>query len=105
MFSTTEQLSQNAAGKASYAASDVYNTHDIATNTTNINNLSDSITTLTDDALLWDAASGTFCSYQQLRATTTTNVSAFALAAARTKTRNRSQVVSTQENGLTTTPD
>ncbi|WP_265176415.1 ESPR-type extended signal peptide-containing protein, partial [Salmonella enterica] len=46
LFDTNEKVDQNTA--------------DITTNTTSINNLSNSVTTLTDDALLWDAASGTF---------------------------------------------
>ncbi|KNL23994.1 hypothetical protein AEU62_22575, partial [Salmonella enterica subsp. enterica serovar Ohio] len=56
----TDSINQNTTDIAANTTSINQNTTDIATNTTNINSLSDSVTTLTDDALLWDAASGAF---------------------------------------------
>ncbi|MDY2518503.1 hypothetical protein R3X43_26860, partial [Salmonella enterica subsp. enterica serovar Typhimurium] len=73
------------------------NTTDIATNTTNINNLSDSITTLTDDALLWDAASGTFSASRSGSASKITNLAAGTLAADSTDAVNGSQLYETNQ--------
>ncbi|EAB8340012.1 hypothetical protein EBD05_01450, partial [Salmonella enterica subsp. enterica] len=56
----TTSINQNTTDIATNTASINQNTTDIATNTTSINSLSNSVTTLTDDALLWDAASGAF---------------------------------------------
>ncbi|WP_222591026.1 hypothetical protein, partial [Salmonella enterica] len=69
----------------------------IATNTTNINNLSDSITTLADDALLWDAASGTFSASRSGSASKITNLAAGTLAADSTDAVNGSQLFETNE--------
>ncbi|TGB51472.1 hemagglutinin, partial [Salmonella enterica subsp. enterica serovar Enteritidis] len=68
-----------------------------ATNTTNINNLSDSITTLTDDALLWDAASGTFSASRSGSASKITNLAAGTLAADSTDAVNGSQLYETNQ--------
>ncbi len=81
------------------------NTADIATNTTNINNLSDSITTLTDDALLWDAASGAFSANHNGSASKITNLAAGTLAADSTDAVNGSQLFATNENVSQNTAD
>ncbi|EAZ0394824.1 autotransporter adhesin SadA [Salmonella enterica] len=73
------------------------NTADIATNTTNINSLSDSVTTLTDDALLWDAASGAFSANHSGSASKITNLAAGTLAADSTDAVNGSQLFDTNE--------
>ncbi|MBX0184590.1 MULTISPECIES: hypothetical protein, partial [Salmonella] len=73
------------------------NTTDIATNTTSINNLSNSVTTLTDDALLWDAASGTFSASRNGSASKITNLAAGTLAADSTDAVNGSQLFDTNE--------
>ncbi|ECD5488033.1 hypothetical protein E1916_17030, partial [Salmonella enterica subsp. enterica serovar Brijbhumi] len=83
LFDTNEKVDQNTA--------------DIATNTTNINNLSDSITTLTDDALLWDAASGTFSASRSGSASKITNLAAGTLAADSTDAVNGSQLYETNQ--------
>ncbi|ENP6487122.1 trimeric autotransporter adhesin SadA [Salmonella enterica] len=73
------------------------NTADIATNTTNINSLSDSVTTLTDDALLWDAASGAFSAKHNGSDSKITNLAAGTLAADSTDAVNGSQLFDTNE--------
>ncbi|ECM7518877.1 autotransporter adhesin SadA [Salmonella enterica subsp. enterica serovar Muenchen] len=73
------------------------NTADIATNTTNINSLSDSVTTLTDDALLWDAASGAFSAKHNGNDSKITNLAAGTLAADSTDAVNGSQLFDTNE--------
>ncbi|ENH4136894.1 YadA-like family protein [Salmonella enterica] len=83
LFDTNEKVDQNTA--------------DITTNTTNINNLSDSVTTLTDDALLWDAASGTFSASRNGSASKITNLAAGTLAADSTDAVNGSQLFDTNE--------
>ncbi|KYI91000.1 hypothetical protein, partial [Salmonella enterica] len=62
-----------------------------------INNLSDSITTLTDDALLWDAASGTFSASRSGSASKITNLAAGTLAADSTDAVNGSQLYETNQ--------
>ncbi|SUG80952.1 membrane protein [Salmonella enterica subsp. enterica] len=91
LFDTNEKVDQNTA--------------DIATNTTNINNLSDSITTLTDDALLWDAASGAFSANHNGSASKITNLAAGTLAADSTDAVNGSQLFATNENVSQNTAD
>ncbi|EAO2686373.1 autotransporter adhesin SadA [Salmonella enterica] len=91
LFDTNEKVDQN--------------TTDIATNTTNINSLSDSITTLTDDALLWDAASGTFSASRSGSASKITNLAAGTLAADSTDAVNGSQLFATNENVSQNTAD
>ncbi|CRE89552.1 autotransporter [Salmonella enterica subsp. enterica serovar Typhimurium str. DT104] len=91
LFDTNEKVDQN--------------TTDIATNTTNINNLSDSITTLTDDALLWDAASGAFSANHNGSASKITNLAAGTLAADSTDAVNGSQLFATNENVSQNTAD
>ncbi|EFO6593296.1 autotransporter adhesin SadA [Salmonella enterica] len=91
LFDTNEKVDQNTA--------------DIATNTTNINNLSDSITTLTDDALLWDAASGAFSAKHNGSDSKITNLAAGTLAADSTDAVNGSQLFATNENVSQNTAD
>ncbi|MGR1245177.1 trimeric autotransporter adhesin SadA [Salmonella enterica] len=83
LFDTNEKVDQN--------------TTDIATNTTNINSLSDSVTTLTDDALLWDAASGAFSANHNGNDSKITNLAAGTLAADSTDAVNGSQLFDTNE--------
>ncbi|AZT49005.1 hypothetical protein EI538_07190 [Salmonella enterica] len=83
LFSTNENVSQN--------------TMDIAANTTNISNLSNSVTTLTDDALLWDATSGTFSASRNGNTSKITNLTAGTLAADSTDAVNGSQLFDTNE--------
>ncbi|AET56110.1 Adhesin YadA precursor [Salmonella enterica subsp. enterica serovar Gallinarum/Pullorum str. FCAV198] len=83
LFDTNEKVDQNTA--------------DIATNTTNINSLSDSVTTLTDDALLWDAASGAFSAKHNGNDSKITNLAAGTLAADSTDAVNGSQLFDTNE--------
>ncbi|ECE0323652.1 autotransporter adhesin SadA [Salmonella enterica subsp. enterica] len=83
LFDTNEKVDQNTA--------------DIATNTTSINSLSDSVTTLTDDALLWDAASGAFSAKHNGSDSKITNLAAGTLAADSTDAVNGSQLFDTNE--------
>ncbi|MBW7620317.1 YadA-like family protein [Citrobacter portucalensis] len=83
LFDTNEKVDQNTA--------------DITTNTTNINSLSDSVTTLTDDALLWDADSGAFSAKHNGSASKITNLAAGTLAADSTDAVNGSQLFDTNE--------
>ncbi|EBQ3157533.1 hypothetical protein BBB59_10975 [Salmonella enterica] len=97
LFDTNEKVDQNTANITTNTNSINQNTTDIATNTTNINSLSDSITTLTDDALLWDAASGTFSASRNGSASKITNLAAGTLAADSTDAVNGSQLFDTNE--------
>ncbi|EAA9515607.1 trimeric autotransporter adhesin SadA [Salmonella enterica subsp. salamae] len=83
LFDTNETVDQNTA--------------DIAANTTNINNLSDSVTTLTDDALLWDAASGAFSASRNGSASKIINVAAGSLSEDSTDAVNGSQLYETNQ--------
>ncbi|MGS8722483.1 hypothetical protein ACQWB2_25050, partial [Salmonella enterica subsp. enterica serovar Infantis] len=74
-------MSKNTTDIAANTTSINQNTTYIATNTTNINRLSDSVTTLTDDALLWDAASGAFSANHNGSDSKITNLAAGTLAA------------------------
>ncbi|EGS0854445.1 autotransporter adhesin SadA [Salmonella enterica subsp. enterica serovar Cerro] len=91
LFDTNEKVDQNTA--------------DIAANTTNINSLSDSVTTLTDDALLWDAASGAFSAKHNGSDSKITNLAAGTLAADSTDAVNGSQLFATNENVSQNTTD
>ncbi|EJB3378953.1 trimeric autotransporter adhesin SadA, partial [Salmonella enterica] len=95
---TNENVSQNTTDIAANTTSINQNTTDIATNTTNINSLSDSVTTLTDDALLWDAASGAFSAKHNGSDSKITNLAAGTLAADSTDAVNGSQLFATNEN-------
>ncbi|EPH3181976.1 trimeric autotransporter adhesin SadA [Citrobacter braakii] len=83
LFATNENVSQN--------------TTDIATNTTNINNLRNSVTTLTDDALLWDADSGAFSANHAGSASKIINVAAGELSEDSTDAVNGSQLYETNQ--------
>ncbi|WP_368372721.1 trimeric autotransporter adhesin SadA [Salmonella enterica] len=97
LFATNENVSQNTTDIAANTTSINQNTTDIATNTTNINSLSDSVTTLTDDALLWDAASGAFSAKHNGSDSKITNLAAGTLAADSTDAVNGSQLFDTNE--------
>ncbi|ATX91209.1 hypothetical protein AM348_06025 [Citrobacter freundii] len=97
LFDTNEKVDQNTADITTNTDSINQNTTDIATNTTNINSLSDSVTTLTDDALLWDAASGAFSAKHNGSASKITNLAAGTLAAESTDAVNGSQLFDTNE--------
>ncbi|TPQ12648.1 autotransporter adhesin SadA [Salmonella enterica] len=93
----TTSINQNTTDIATNTTSINQNTTDIATNTTNINSLSDSVTTLTDDALLWDAASGAFSAKHNGSDSKITNLAAGTLAADSTDAVNGSQLFDTNE--------
>ncbi|ECH6274726.1 autotransporter adhesin SadA [Salmonella enterica] len=93
----TDSINQNTTDIAANTTSINHNTTDIATNTTNINSLSDSVTTLTDDALLWDAASGAFSAKHNGNDSKITNLAAGTLAADSTDAVNGSQLFDTNE--------
>ncbi|EBA3588628.1 autotransporter adhesin SadA [Salmonella enterica] len=105
LFATNENVSQNTTDIAANTDSINQNTTDIATNTTNINSLSNSVTTLTDDALLWDAASGAFSAKHNGSDSKITNLAAGTLAADSTDTVNGSQLFATNENVSQNTTD
>ncbi|EHZ8829359.1 trimeric autotransporter adhesin SadA [Salmonella enterica subsp. enterica serovar Durban] len=94
----TTSINQNTTDITTNTASINQNTTDIATNTTSINSLSDSVTTLTDDALLWDAASGAFSAKHNGSDSKITNLAAGTLAADSTDAVNGSQLFATNEN-------
>ncbi|EHI1743977.1 autotransporter adhesin SadA [Salmonella enterica] len=93
----TDSINQNTTDIAANTTSINQNTTDIATNTTNINSLSDSVTTLTDDALLWNAASGAFSAKHNGNDSKITNLAAGTLAADSTDAVNGSQLFDTNE--------
>ncbi|WP_430962862.1 trimeric autotransporter adhesin SadA [Salmonella sp. CQ22WZ0122SAL] len=93
----TDSINQNTTDIAANTTSINQNTTDIATNTTNINSLRDSVTTLTDDALLWDAASGAFSAKHNGNDSKITNLAAGTLAADSTDAVNGSQLFDTNE--------
>ncbi|MBA6227891.1 trimeric autotransporter adhesin SadA [Salmonella enterica] len=101
----TTSINQNTTDITTNTASINQNTTDIATNTTSINSLSDSVTTLTDDALLWDAASGAFSAKHNGSDSKITNLAAGPLAADSTDAVNGSQLFATNENVSQNTTD
>ncbi|ECC0676042.1 autotransporter adhesin SadA [Salmonella enterica subsp. enterica] len=101
----TDSINQNTTDIAANTTSINQNTTDIAANTTNINSLSDSVTTLTDDALLWDAASGAFSAKHNGSDSKITNLAAGTLAADSTDAVNGSQLFATNENVSQNTTD
>ncbi|EGG8181254.1 autotransporter adhesin SadA [Salmonella enterica subsp. enterica serovar Montevideo] len=105
LFATNENVSQNTTDIAANTDSINQNTTDIATNTTNINSLSNSVTTLTDDALLWDAASGAFNANHSGSDSKITNLAAGTLAADSTDAVNGSQLFATNKNVSQNTTD
>ncbi|EHZ3051706.1 trimeric autotransporter adhesin SadA [Salmonella enterica subsp. enterica] len=101
----TTSINQNTTDITTNTASINQNTTDIATNTTSINSLSNSVTTLTDDALLWDAASGAFSAKHNGSDSKITNLAAGTLAADSTDAVNGSQLFATNENVSQNTTD
>ncbi|ELN0605447.1 YadA-like family protein [Salmonella enterica] len=101
----TDSINQNTTDIAANTTSINQNTTDIAANTTNINSLSDSVTTLTDDALLWDAASDAFSAKHNGSDSKITNLTAGTLAADSTDAVNGSQLFATNENVSQNTTD
>ncbi|HHW8817935.1 TPA: trimeric autotransporter adhesin SadA [Salmonella enterica] len=101
----TDSINQNTTDIAANTTSINQNTTDIATNTTSINSLSDSVTTLTDDALLWDAASGAFSANHNGSDSKITNLAAGTLASDSTDAVNGSQLFATNENVSQNTTD
>ncbi|EIB9934904.1 YadA-like family protein [Salmonella enterica subsp. enterica] len=97
LFATNENVSQNTTDIAANTTSITQNTTDIATNTTSINSLSDSVTTLTDDALLWDATSGAFSANHNGSDSKITNLAAGTLASDSTDAVNGSQLYETNQ--------
>ncbi|EDR2698345.1 hypothetical protein ZQ88_001517 [Salmonella enterica subsp. enterica] len=73
------------------------NTTNIAANTTSINDLSNSVSTLTDDALLWDANSGAFSASRNGSASKIINVAAGDLSEDSTDAVNGSQLYETNQ--------
>ncbi|EEI6241411.1 TPA: trimeric autotransporter adhesin SadA [Salmonella enterica subsp. enterica serovar Tudu] len=105
LFATNENVSQNTTNIAANTDSINQNTTDIATNTTSINSLSNSVTMLTDDALLWDAASGAFNANRNGSDSKITNLAAGTLASDSTDAVNGSQLFATNENVSQNTTD
>ncbi|ECD6555899.1 autotransporter adhesin SadA [Salmonella enterica subsp. enterica] len=101
----TTSINQNTTDITTNTASINQNTTDIAANTTSINSLSDSVTTLTDDALLWDATSGAFSAKHNGSDSKITNLAAGTLAADSTDAVNGSQLFATNENVSQNTTD
>ncbi|EDW2258605.1 autotransporter adhesin SadA [Salmonella enterica subsp. enterica] len=97
LFATNENVSQNTTNIAANTDSINQNTTDIATNTTSINSLSNSVTMLTDDALLWDAASGAFNANRNGSASKIINVAAGNLSEDSTDAVNGSQLYETNQ--------
>ncbi|MFP5655469.1 YadA-like family protein [Salmonella sp. 741265109_PST] len=97
LFATNENVSQNTTDIAANTTSINQNTTDIATNTTSINSLSNSVTMLTDDALLWDAASGAFNANRNGSASKIINVAAGNLSEDSTDAVNGSQLYETNQ--------
>ncbi|EIS4221897.1 YadA-like family protein [Salmonella enterica] len=97
LFATNENVSQNTTSIAANTDSINQNTTDIATNTTSINSLSNSVTMLTDDALLWDAASGAFNANRNGSASKIINVAAGNLSEDSTDAVNGSQLYETNQ--------
>ncbi|ECF2225325.1 hypothetical protein E1627_13125 [Salmonella enterica subsp. enterica serovar Tyresoe] len=97
LFATNENVSQNTTDITANTDSINQNTTDIATNTTSINTLSNSVTTLTDDALLWDAASGAFNANRNGNASKIINVAAGDLSEDSTDAVNGSQLYETNQ--------
>ena len=79
-------------------------TNDVAANTTSITNLTDTVTNLGADALAWDDASGAFTAAHGTEATSKiTNVTAGELTETSTDAVNGSQLKTTNDNVATNT--
>ncbi|HCB8035836.1 TPA: YadA-like family protein [Escherichia coli] len=107
----TSKITNVTAGDLSATSTDAVNgsqlktTNDnVATNTTNITNLTDTVTDLSEDALKWDDAAGAFTAAHGTNATNKiTNVTAGELSDTSTDAVNGSQLKTTNDNVATNT--
>ncbi len=107
----TNKITNVTAGELSDTSTDAVNgsqlkatKDDVATNTTNITNLTDTVTDLSEDALKWDDAAGAFTAAHGTNATNKiTNVTAGELSDTSTDAVNGSQLKTTNDNVATNT--
>ncbi|EHS4010684.1 hypothetical protein KV450_005315, partial [Escherichia coli] len=107
----TNKITNVTAGELTETSTDAVNgsqlktTNDnVATNTTSITNLTDTVTNLGADALAWDDASGAFTAKHGTEATNKiTNVTAGELTETSTDAVNGSQLKTTNDNVATNT--
>ncbi|HFN5909151.1 TPA: YadA-like family protein [Escherichia coli] len=95
----------NLTGEVANNTTNITNlTNDVAANTTSITNLADTVTNLGADALAWDDASGAFTAKHGTEATNKiTNVTAGELTETSTDAVNGSQLKTTNDNVATNT--
>ncbi|MEL9772354.1 YadA-like family protein [Escherichia coli] len=95
----------NLTGEVANNTTNITNlTNDVAANTTSITNLTDTVTNLGADALAWDDASGAFTAAHGTEATNKiTNVTAGELTETSTDAVNGSQLKTTNDNVATNT--
>ncbi|WP_085461457.1 YadA family autotransporter adhesin, partial [Escherichia coli] len=95
----------NLTGEVANNTTNITNlTNDVAANTTSITNLTDTVTNLGADALAWDDASGAFTAAHGTEATSKiTNVTAGELTETSTDAINGSQLKTTNDNVATNT--
>ena len=95
----------NLTGEVANNTTNITNlTNDVAANTTSITNLTDTVTNLGADALAWDDASGAFTAKHGTEATNKiTNVTAGELTETSTDAVNGSQLKTTNDNVATNT--
>ncbi|EFN6913703.1 adhesin [Escherichia coli O10] len=95
----------NLTGEVANNTTNITNlTNDVAANTTSITNLTDTVTNLGADALAWDDASGAFTAAHGTEATSKiTNVTAGELTETSTDAVNGSQLKTTNDNVATNT--
>ncbi|EFD1057714.1 adhesin [Escherichia coli] len=95
----------NLTGEVANNTTNITNlTNDVAANTTSITNLADTVTNLGADALAWDDASGAFTAAHGTEATSKiTNVTAGELTETSTDAVNGSQLKTTNDNVATNT--
>ncbi|MBC0053215.1 YadA-like family protein [Escherichia coli] len=106
----TSKITNVTAGNLTASSTDAVNgsqlktTTNIATNTTNITNLTDAVNGLGDDSLLWNKTAGAFSAAHGTDATSKiTNVKAGDLTAGSTDAVNGSQLKTTNDNVTTNT--
>ena len=107
----TSKITNVTAGELTETSTDAVNgsqlktTNDnVATNTTNITNLTDTVNSLGEDALKWDDAAGVFTAAHGTEATSKiTNVTAGELTETSTDAVNGSQLKTTNDNVATNT--
>ncbi|MDD8465699.1 adhesin [Escherichia coli] len=107
----TNKITNVTAGELSDTSTDAVNgsqlkatKDDVATNTTNITNLTDTVTDLSEDALKWDDAAGAFTAAHGTNATNKiTNVTAGELSDTSTDAVNGSQLKATKDDVATNT--